>query len=236
MTDVCLVTGSTRGIGLAITKRLVSDGFTVIGLGRSRPENWDGQFIECDLLDSESLTDACDEIRQLDNLWCVVNNAGVGYADSLEQITLKEMSRVFMANTFAPALITQAAVEVMNDGGRVVNICSNVALGRVERSSYGSSKAALAALTRSWALDLAHRSITVNAISPGPIETELFRSRNPVGSESEARQLADIPLRRFGQPDQIASAVAFLADRNMYYCTGQIIYIDGGGSVGRAPI
>jgi 3-oxoacyl-[acyl-carrier protein] reductase len=91
--------------------------------------------------------------------------------------------------------------------GRIVNVTSLTVLGAVERTAYASARAALVSFCRSWALELA---ITVNAMSSGPIETDLFRANNPPGSEGERRYLADMPMKRFGQPDEIAPAIAFL--------------------------
>lgn len=235
MTQVCIVTGATRGIGRAVAANLRSDGYDVVGLARSRPDWWSGAFIVCDLTDRMSLGRACDQIRSVSGLWGLVNNAGIGLADSIEEITVDDMARVFMANTIAPALLTQAAISGMSDGGRILNVCSTGLLGKAERSSYGASKAALASLTRTWALELGSRQITVNAVSPGPIETELFRSRNPAGSELEREILAGIPTHRLGDTAQIADLASFLFQPEHDYFNGQVMIVDGGGSTGKAP-
>lgn len=135
-----------------------------------------------------------------------------------------------------PALVaTQAALPGMRarGWGRIVNISSLTVLGSVERTSYAAAKAALVSFTRSWALELAPTGITINAVSPGPTETELFRANNAPGSEGEARYLAGIPMRRFGKPEEIAAAVAFLLSDDAAFMTGQTLHVDGGASIGK---
>lgn len=230
----CLVTGASRGIGAAISSALVDAGYEVLGLARQRPQGWSGDFIECDFLDRERLSEVCDEIAGSEDLWALVNNAGMGHADSLGEASLDDMRRVFMVNTFAPWLVTRAAAEAMRSGGRIVNICSTAILGKAERNAYGASKGALACLARTWALELAPQGITVNSISPGPIETELFRSRNPVGSDIEKDLLRAIPVGHFGTVEQVAATVRYLIEPSTSYLTGENIFLDGGSSVGRA--
>lgn len=101
---------------------------------------------------------------------------------------------------------------------------------------YAAAKAAVNSLTRTWALELAESGITVNAVAPGPIEMEMFRRNSPAGSEAEARFLSMIPMRPLGRPEEIAAAIAFLLLEDAGFITGQILFADGGGSVGRSSI
>lgn len=91
-------------------------------------------------------------------------------------------------------------------------------------------------MTRTWATELAPANITVNAVAPGPTETELFRANNPPGSEGEKRYLDGIPLNRLGKPSEIAAAIAFLSSDDASFITGQTLFVDGGGSLGRQGI
>jgi 3-oxoacyl-[acyl-carrier protein] reductase len=136
-----------------------------------------------------------------------------------------------------PALVAvQAALPGMRSRGwgRIVNISSLTVLGSVQRTSYAAAKAALVSFTRSWALELATSGITVNAVSPGPTETKLFRANNPPGSDGEARYLTGVPMGRFGKPEEIAAAIAFLLSDEAAFITGQTLHVDGGASVGKA--
>ena len=120
--------------------------------------------------------------------------------------------------------------------GRIVNISSLTILGSVERTAYAAAKAALVSFSRSWALELATTRITVNAVAPGPTETELFRANNLPGSEGERRYLSAVPMGRFGRPEEIAAAIAFLLSDDAGFMTGQTLYVDGGASIGKAPL
>ena len=115
--------------------------------------------------------------------------------------------------------------------GRIVNICSRAAQGGMSRTSYSAAKSALLGCTRTWALELAPFGITVNAVSPGPVETELFRAGHPEGGENEKKALASIPMGRLGSPADVAAAVTFLLSDEAGYITGQELGVDGGGSV-----
>jgi NAD(P)-dependent dehydrogenase (short-subunit alcohol dehydrogenase family) len=114
-----------------------------------------------------------------------------------------------------------------------VNVTSLVTTGIPLRSGYAAAKAAVNSLTRTWAMELAETGITVNAVAPGPVETEMFRRNTPAGSEAESRFLSMIPMRRLGKPEEIAAAIAFLLSDEAGFITGQTLFVDGGGSIGR---
>lgn len=231
----CIVTGATRGIGHAICEALAGE-YDIVGLARTRPKGWAGDFIECDLSSFAGIEHACAAISSYDHVWGLVNNAGIGAADSIGEIRLETLQQVFTINAFAPAMLASSVSMRMNDGGRIMNVCSSAMLGKPERTAYGSSKAALASMTRTWALELAPRGITVNAVSPGPIETELFRDRNPKGSPGEQSALAASPMHRLGTPAQVAALVRLLMDPCADYTTGQIVGVDGGISAGPSSL
>jgi len=115
--------------------------------------------------------------------------------------------------------------------GRIVNVSSRVIHGGHERTSYAAAKSALIGCTRTWALELAEYGVTVNAVAPGPIETELFRVAQPAGSDAEKRAVASIPMKRLGTPAEVAAAIAFLLSDDAGFITGQVLGIDGGGSL-----
>jgi 3-oxoacyl-[acyl-carrier protein] reductase len=109
-------------------------------------------------------------------------------------------------------------------------------LGVAQRTSCAAAKTALISFTRTWALELATTGITVNAVAPGPTETELFRAGNPLRSPGEARYLAAVPMGRFARPQEIADGIAFLLSENASFITGQTLLIGGGASIGKAPV
>jgi NAD(P)-dependent dehydrogenase (short-subunit alcohol dehydrogenase family) len=230
--DVCVVTGATRGIGAAIVARLRRDGFEVVGVARSRPSDWAGRFVECDLADRASLRAACAHLAGIERVWALVNNAGVTAADSVETLSRECLEHAFAMNTVAPALLAAATVPRMTAGGRIVNVSTATEQGRPNRSAYSASKSALSGLTRTRSLELVERGITVNSVAPGAIATEMLAAKFPPGSAQETALSASVPMRRMGAPDEVAELVGYFVGRGSGYTTGQTVYVDGGASVG----
>lgn len=235
---VTLVTGSSRGIGAATAKLLAESGHRVIGTGRQRPADPPGPFFEVDFADADATAEALARITDEFDVDHLVNNAGVSRSRPLLDTTVADIDLHYSVNLRAAVQCAQAVVPGMQakGRGRIVNLSSRVVLGKAARTPYAASKAALLSLTRCWALELAADGITVNAIAPGPVRTELFDRNHPEGSEAYERLLATVPGRRFGTPEEVAAPIAFLLSDGAAYINGQVLYVCGGASVGSAPV
>jgi NAD(P)-dependent dehydrogenase (short-subunit alcohol dehydrogenase family) len=239
-----LLTGASRGIGHATVKRFSSAGWRVISCSRHPfPEDcpWEAgeeNHIQVDLADGDSTIRAIalikDRLRtQGSKLNALVNNAAIspkgeegGRLSSLDT-PMADWQHVFQVNFFAPIMLARGLVaELEAANGAVVNV-SSIAGGRVHPfagSAYATSKAALAALTREMAADFAPRGIRVNAISPGEIDTAILSP----GTEA---LLGDIPMRRLGEPEEVAKVIYFLCTDPSSYINGAEIHINGGQHV-----
>ncbi|SER55221.1 NAD(P)-dependent dehydrogenase, short-chain alcohol dehydrogenase family [Faunimonas pinastri] len=230
-----LITGASKGIGLALAHMLVERGHEVIGIARGADPGFPGTLHSLDLA-SENATEALADIVARHPVDGIVNNVGLVRPQPLGAIELSTLDEVMRVNLHPALAAVQAGLPRMKSQGwgRIVNVSSLTVLGAVERTAYAAAKAALVSFARSWALELADEGITVNAVSPGPTDTELFRANNSPGSEGERRYLSGVPMKRFGQPAEIASAIAFLLSEEAGFITGQTIHVDGGASIGKA--
>jgi 3-oxoacyl-[acyl-carrier protein] reductase len=237
---VALVTGASRGIGLAIARRLASEGATVLAAARNAAalESVASEIasaagrafpLPLDLADRASIENAVKAALaahgQIDVL---VNNGGITQDNLVLRMSGEAWDQVIATNLTGSFLLTQAVVKSMvrKRYGRIVNVASVVGLmGNAGQANYAASKAGLIGLTKSIARELGSRNITCNAVAPGFIATAMTEAMT-----EEARQSlsAQIPLGRLGTPEDVASAVAYLASDEAAYVTGHVLNISGG--------
>lgn len=228
-----LITGASKGIGRVVADRLADGGHRPIGIARTAPSDFPGEFHQVDLADRATTATMLDKIVSVAAVDAVVNNVGFAHFGRIGSIDLDQLFDTYDLNVRTAVQVVQAVLPGMLAAGwgRIVNVTSLTTLGTPERTPYAAAKAALETCTRIWAGELASTGITVNAVAPGPTETEMYRERSPVGSERETRFLQRIPLHRVGTPREIAHAICFLLDEDAGYITGQILRVDGGGSI-----
>jgi 3-oxoacyl-[acyl-carrier protein] reductase len=234
-----LITGASKGIGRALSERLARAGHQVIGVARRTDDpTFPGTLVSIDLTDRDATAKGLRELTSRYAFDGVVNNVGFVKLARLGEIDLDDLDRAFSTNLIPAVQTAQALLPNMKEKGwgRIVNLSSLVVLGVAQRSVYAAAKSAMISFTRTWALELADAGITVNSVAPGPTETEMFRENTPVGSEAEKRFLSLVPMKRFGKPDELAASVEFLLSEPAGFITGQTLFVDGGASIGKAPV
>lgn len=185
---VSVITGASKGIGFTTAERLKQMGHQVVGLARSAPDkSFPGEFIEVDLSERNLTDKVATDIASRYEVTHLVNNVGLVRSEPIGGVDLDGLNAVLDLNLRPAVQLTEACLPAMkhNSFGRIINISSLVVLGLPLRTSYSAAKAGLIAMTRTWATEQAPTGITVNAVAPGPTETELFRANNPPGSEGE---------------------------------------------------
>ena len=228
-----LITGATKGIGRAISDLLMEQGQSVIGISRNPDPSFKGQLFLADLSNSSSRNQVFKEITASFPIDRLVNNIGFNQIQGLPDITSQYYQKIIDLNLTVTLELTQAVLPSMLalGHGRIVNIASRSMLGRKNSSVYAAAKAGLVGFTKSWAIELAPSSITVNCVAPGPIETEMFNRNNPIGSPARKSMLDAIPMNRLGDPQEVASAVIYFLSKSASFTTGQTIFVCGGASI-----
>ena len=231
---VALVTGGSRGIGLACARRLEKDGFRVAVTFRSS-EPPDGLFgVKCDVTSTDDVERAFTQVTEHfgDHVGVLVSNAGVTRDGLLLRMSEGDFTDVIDANLTAAFRVAKRASKDMlrARSGRIVFVSSVVGLlGSAGQANYAASKAGLVGFARSLARELGSRGITVNVVAPGPVETDMTAA---LGEKRLAELTAAVPLGRMASPDEIAGTVAFLASDDAAYITGAVIPVDGGLGMG----
>jgi len=232
---IAVVTGGSAGIGLSICEHLLKAGLRVLNLSRrSGPlSHPDLIHIKADLTDAAVLPDVVRQVAA-HKPTTLVHNAGIAGAAMLEDVDPADLRRLTQIHLIVPIMLAQACLPAMREArfGRIVLISSRAIIGLAGHGNYSATKAALSGLTNTWALELGPSGITVNLIAPGPIKSDMFRAGVPEGSEREAGLIASLPVRRLGEPDDVARAVMYFADPANGYVTGQTLFVCGGASVG----
>jgi 3-oxoacyl-[acyl-carrier protein] reductase len=243
---VAVVTGASKGIGAAIAKQLAADGARVVVNYATSRNGAEKVVEEITKTGGKAIAVGGSVANQndIDQLFAettkafgkvdiLVNNAGVYAFAPLEQVTADDYKRQYDTNVLGLLLTTKGALPYFPpEGGSVVNISSIVStLAPAAASVYSSTKGAVDTITKSLAKELGPRKIRVNAINPGYVVTEGTESAGIVGSDFEKQAVAQTPLGRAGQPDDIAPPVAFLASDDARWITGETIYVSGGAAI-----
>ncbi|MBI2756555.1 MAG: 3-oxoacyl-ACP reductase FabG [Chloroflexi bacterium] len=241
---VALVTGAGGGIGAATAHRLASEGAavgvvdlqeegvqtTVAAIGAAG-----GQALALvgDVTSTATITDLVRQARERfgGRIDILINNAGINRDGLAARLTEEQWDAVLTVNLKATFLCAQAVQPVMREhnDGRIVNTASIAALGNVGQANYAASKAGVIGLTRTLALEWSRYGIRVNCVAPGGTETRMTAG---IPAEIKEKLMAGIPLKRFAQPGEIAAAHAFLVSDDASFITGQVLFVDGGASVG----
>jgi 3-oxoacyl-[acyl-carrier protein] reductase len=240
-TEVALVTGASMGIGKAIALQLAEDGFdvavnflnhkdeaeTVSESIRNAGRN--SRTYKADIADYEAVQRMVEKVHEeLGDISVLVNNAGIYQRKYIAELSLEDWQRTIDVNLTGCFNCSKAVIPKMKEmkRGRIINISSMLGFkGTDHGAHYATSKAGVIGLTKSLALELSPHGITVNAIAPGAIETSIIAYDSP---ENRKKRIETTPVRRVGEPEEIAAAVSFLVSKEAGYVTGETLHMNGG--------
>jgi NAD(P)-dependent dehydrogenase (short-subunit alcohol dehydrogenase family) len=237
---VAIITGAAKGIGKAIAKRMVSDGYLSIlvdidadnGKALADALGETAQYKSCDISDMSAVKKLFEDVvNDYGGVDVVVNNAGIIKDNVIWKMPEEDFDQVVDINLKGTWSMCKVAGTLMRDQqkGRIVNISSRAWLGNRGQSNYAASKAGVVGLTRVLALELGKYGVLVNAIAPGLIDTPLTQK---LPENVQEKLIQAQPTKSMGQPEDIANAVAFLCHEQTQFITGQTLYVDGGKSIG----
>jgi NAD(P)-dependent dehydrogenase (short-subunit alcohol dehydrogenase family) len=232
-----LVTGGSSGIGAAICGSLLDAGYEVVSLARRRSAKalLGLHDVEVDLTDPVATGQAAQEVAGRFPITTVIHNAGAIREKPLEEATLDDLQALTNLHLAAALSLVQANLPTMKlqHYGRIVLVSTRAVLGLAKRTVYSATKAGMLGMARTWALELGAQGITVNVVAPGPIAaTEMFNEIIPADSPKLPRIVDSIPVKRLGQPNDVARAVLFFVSPDAGFVTGQTLFVCGGTSVG----
>jgi 3-oxoacyl-[acyl-carrier protein] reductase len=236
-TNRVVLTGGSSGIGLATAQAFLDAGYEVISIARRDCPLVSPRLtsISVDLTDAGATREAILSVAASSPATTLVHCAGAIREKPIEDATLIDLTELANLHLGAALSLVQANLAAMKRAryGRIVLISSRAVLGLAKRTVYSATKAGMLGLARTWALELAAHGITVNVVAPGPIaETEMFEEIIPAASAKMEAAAKQVPVGRFGTPQDVARAVMFFTDPKASFVTGQTLFVCGGTSVG----
>ena len=237
---IAIVTGAAKGIGKAISKRMVAEGYQTIlvdidtenGKELSEELGESATYISCDISNKAAVENLFDSVvKQFGGVDVIVNNAGIIKDNVIWKMSEDDFDKVLDINLKGTWLMCKVAGTLMREQkrGRIINISSRAWLGNRGQSNYAASKAGVVGLTRVLALELGKYGVLVNAIAPGLIDTPLTQK---LPQDVQEKLIQAQPTKSMGKPEDIANAVASLSNEKTQFITGQTLYVDGGKSIG----
>ena len=238
---IAVITGGNSGIGLATAKRFVTEGAYVFITGRRQKQldlavseiGKNVMGIQSDVSNLADIDKIYNTVKdQKNHIDVIFANAGIAQFAPLEKISEEHFDKIFSINVKGLLFTVQKLLPIFQEGGSIIlNASIGSSKGVEESSVYSATKAAVRSFARTWTVDLRHRKIRINAISPGPIDTPIFSNltQNEEQSEQFKKNIVNtVPMRRMGTPDEVAKVVSFLASDDSSYITGIELFVDGG--------